>query len=185
MAQDIFLKINGIDGESQDSAHKNEIEVTNWGWRISQASNMHAGSGGGAGKATVDDLAFEHSQGPKTVQLSNLRLRLVPEKELTDAWIGLALTRVKTIRADGSIELDETLIPPVNGYGASTLLTSWLGKIHELTRMRANALAHRLRVTLPRLQTTKPFKAARKIGVSKSTSQNDRRGTFIAFGNSE
>lgn len=60
MAQDIFLKINGIDGESQDSAHKNEIEVTNWGWRISQASNMHAGSGGGAGKATVDDLAFEH-----------------------------------------------------------------------------------------------------------------------------
>jgi type VI secretion system secreted protein Hcp len=60
MAQDIFLKINGIDGESQDSFHKNEIEVTNWGWRISQASNMHAGSGGGAGKATVDDLAFEH-----------------------------------------------------------------------------------------------------------------------------
>lgn len=60
MAQDIFLKINGIDGESQDSAHKNEIEVMNWGWRISQESNMHAGSGGGAGKATVDDLAFEH-----------------------------------------------------------------------------------------------------------------------------
>lgn len=25
MAQDIFLKINGIDGESQDSSHKNEI----------------------------------------------------------------------------------------------------------------------------------------------------------------
>jgi type VI secretion system protein ImpJ len=84
------------------------------------------------------------AQGPKPVQLSNLRLRLVPEKELTAAWIGLALTRVKTIRADGSIELDETLIPPVNGYGASELLTSWLGKIHELTRLRANALAHRL-----------------------------------------
>jgi type VI secretion system protein ImpJ len=84
------------------------------------------------------------AQGPKTVQLSNLRLRLVPEKELTDAWIGLALTRVKTIRADGSIELDDTVIPPVNGYGASDLLTSWLAKIHELTRLRANALAQRL-----------------------------------------
>lgn len=84
------------------------------------------------------------AQGPKTVQLSNLRLRLVPEKELTDAWIGLALTRVKTIRADGSIELDDTLIPPVNGYGASALLTSWLAKIHDLTRLRANALAVRL-----------------------------------------
>src|SRR5690349_13848014 len=31
-------------------------------------------------------------QGFKTVQLSNLRLRLLPKKELTDAWIGLPLT---------------------------------------------------------------------------------------------
>lgn len=60
MAQDIFLKINGIDGESQDASHKKEIEVLNWGWRITQGSNMHAGWGGGAGKASVDDLAFEH-----------------------------------------------------------------------------------------------------------------------------
>jgi type VI secretion system secreted protein Hcp len=30
MAQDIFLKINGIDGESPDSAHKSEIEVLSW-----------------------------------------------------------------------------------------------------------------------------------------------------------
>ncbi|AOK55657.1 type VI secretion system baseplate subunit TssK [Burkholderia stagnalis] len=83
-------------------------------------------------------------QGPKTVQLSNLRLRLVPEKELTDGWIGLALTRVKTIRADASIELDDALIPPVSAYGASSQLTSWLARIHELTRLRANALALRL-----------------------------------------
>ena len=60
MAQDIFLKINGIDGESQDNAHKNEIEVLKWNWNISQESTMHAGSGGGAGKASVDDLKFDH-----------------------------------------------------------------------------------------------------------------------------
>ncbi|MCY1221512.1 Protein hcp1 [compost metagenome] len=60
MAQDIFLKINGIDGESQDSSHKNEIEVLAWDWSIEQQSTMHAGSGGGAGKATVSDLTFEH-----------------------------------------------------------------------------------------------------------------------------
>ncbi|MFK0380195.1 Hcp family type VI secretion system effector [Pandoraea sp. NPDC090278] len=60
MAQDIFLKINGIDGESHDNSHKNEIEVLNWGWAISQQSSMHSGSGGGAGKATVSDLSFEH-----------------------------------------------------------------------------------------------------------------------------
>ncbi|WPB55366.1 type VI secretion system tube protein Hcp [Xylophilus sp. GOD-11R] len=60
MAQDIFLKINGIDGESGDASHKNEIEVLNWTWRIAQESTMHAGSGGGAGKAKVEDLTFVH-----------------------------------------------------------------------------------------------------------------------------
>lgn len=60
MAQDIFLKIAGIEGESGDDKHKNEIEVNSWNWQISQNSNMHSGSGGGAGKATVNDLEFEH-----------------------------------------------------------------------------------------------------------------------------
>jgi type VI secretion system secreted protein Hcp len=60
MAQDIFLKIQGIDGESQDASHKNEIEVLGWNWEMTQTSNMHAGSGGGAGKATVKDLTFLH-----------------------------------------------------------------------------------------------------------------------------
>lgn len=60
MAQDMFLKINGIDGESLDNDHKNEIEVLNWRWYIHQESNMHTGSGGGAGKATVEDFEFEH-----------------------------------------------------------------------------------------------------------------------------
>jgi type VI secretion system secreted protein Hcp len=60
MAQDIFLKIDGINGESLDDKHKDEIEVLNWDWEIIQESSMHAGSGGGAGKATVADLTFEH-----------------------------------------------------------------------------------------------------------------------------
>ena len=60
MAQDIFIKIAGIEGESGDDKHKNEIEISNWNWEIRQDANMHSGSGGGAGKATVDDLTFEH-----------------------------------------------------------------------------------------------------------------------------
>ncbi|MET1531217.1 Hcp family type VI secretion system effector [Burkholderia sola] len=60
MAHDIFLKINGIDGESKDATHHDEIEVLSWSWNVSQQSNMHLGSGGGAGRATVDDLQFEH-----------------------------------------------------------------------------------------------------------------------------
>ena len=60
MAQDIFIKIAGIEGESGDDKHKNEIEVSNWAWEIRQDTNMHSGSGGGAGKATVEDLTFDH-----------------------------------------------------------------------------------------------------------------------------
>ncbi|ALL68701.1 putative cytoplasmic protein USSDB7A [Paraburkholderia caribensis MBA4] len=60
MSQDMFIKINGIDGESQDAGHVNEIEVLGWTWEVKQNSTMHSGSGGGAGKATVSDLSFVH-----------------------------------------------------------------------------------------------------------------------------
>ncbi|WP_176207530.1 type VI secretion system tube protein Hcp, partial [Salmonella enterica] len=46
MSYDIFLKIDGIDGESMDDKHKNEIEVLSWRWNIHQESTMHAGSSG-------------------------------------------------------------------------------------------------------------------------------------------
>jgi len=84
-------------------------------------------------------------QGAKLVQLSQLRMRLLPEKELTDGWMGLALTRVAALRPDGSVSLHtETHIPPVNSYGAAPLIVDWLGKPYALMRLRAEALAKRL-----------------------------------------
>jgi len=84
-------------------------------------------------------------QGPKPVQLANLRLRLLPEKELTRSWIGIALARVKSLQADGAVTLHgNEHIPPVAGYGASPLLREWALQLHGLTRLRADALAARL-----------------------------------------
>ncbi|MFP3557792.1 type VI secretion system tube protein Hcp [Paraburkholderia sp. SIMBA_049] len=60
MPQDIFIKIKGIDGESQDASHRDEIEVIGWRWKVTQQSAMHSGSGGGASKAAVSDLEFTH-----------------------------------------------------------------------------------------------------------------------------
>ena len=60
MAQDIFLKLDGVDGESQDGSHKDEIELLSWNWDMTQSGAMHSGSGGGAGKAQVGDLQFHH-----------------------------------------------------------------------------------------------------------------------------
>jgi type VI secretion system secreted protein Hcp len=56
MAVDMFLKIEGIKGESADHKHKDEIEVLSWSWGMSQTGTTHMGSGGGAGKANVQDL---------------------------------------------------------------------------------------------------------------------------------
>ncbi|MBZ5795285.1 Hcp family type VI secretion system effector [Burkholderia sp. LMG 32019] len=57
---DMFVKIDGISGESQDEFHRDEIQVDGWRWKISQQSSMLSGSGGGAGKATINDLEFIH-----------------------------------------------------------------------------------------------------------------------------
>lgn len=57
---DIFLKIVGISGEAQDSVHRGEIELISWQWDMTQQSSMMSGSGGGAGKATINDLKFIH-----------------------------------------------------------------------------------------------------------------------------
>jgi type VI secretion system secreted protein Hcp len=58
MAVDMFLKIEGIDGESKDKSHKNEIDVLSWSWGASQSGTMHLGGGGGAGKVNVQDLTI-------------------------------------------------------------------------------------------------------------------------------
>lgn len=62
MAQvDYFLKIDGIDGESADAKHKNEIELQSWTFGATQSGTMHSGGGGGAGKVSVEDLHFVSS----------------------------------------------------------------------------------------------------------------------------
>lgn len=60
MAVDMFLKLGGIDGESQDATHKNEIDILAWSWGASQSGTTHMGKGGGGGKVNVQDLSFTH-----------------------------------------------------------------------------------------------------------------------------
>lgn len=70
MTQDIFIKIDGITGESQDAIHEDEIDVLTWRWQVSQSSSMLSGSGGGAAKATVSDLEFTHALDRATPNLA-------------------------------------------------------------------------------------------------------------------
>ena len=57
-AVDYFLKLDGIEGESHDSKHKNEIDVQSWSWGESQSGTGAAGGGSGAGKVSMQDFHF-------------------------------------------------------------------------------------------------------------------------------
>ena len=56
MALDIFMRIDGITGESKDAHHKNWIDVHNFTWGASQPNTLTTGGGGGAGKVNFQDL---------------------------------------------------------------------------------------------------------------------------------
>ncbi len=58
MATDMFLRLGDIKGESKDQAHRDEIEISKWGWGMAQTGSMHSGGGGGAGKVNIDNLTL-------------------------------------------------------------------------------------------------------------------------------
>ena len=58
MATDFLLELDGIKGESSDSKLKDTIELESFSWGVSNAGSHSSGGGGGAGKATFQDLHF-------------------------------------------------------------------------------------------------------------------------------
>jgi type VI secretion system secreted protein Hcp len=66
-AVDYFIKIDGIDGESTDAKHKNEIDVMWYAWDVEQKGGG-VGAGLGAGKAKLADFELRtrvNKAGPK------------------------------------------------------------------------------------------------------------------------
>lgn len=73
MAVDMFLSINDkeIKGEAQDKEHKDEMDILAWSWGLSQSGSFHHGGGGGAGKASFQDISIT-----KWVDLASTQLAL-------------------------------------------------------------------------------------------------------------
>jgi len=59
MAIDMFLKVDGVTGESKDSNHNGWTDITSFTWGSSQPGNMAVGGGGGAGKVNFNDLSVD------------------------------------------------------------------------------------------------------------------------------
>ena len=62
MAVDLFLKIDGIDGECTKKGHENEIDIMSFAFGAVQHGSFHTGgTGGGSGKAEITDVAVSKS----------------------------------------------------------------------------------------------------------------------------
>lgn len=84
-AVDMFLKIDGVPGESVDDKHAGEIDVLAWSWNISQSSDLAAGGGAGAARPQLRDLKVIKYADAATAALTSNALvgRVSPTATLT------------------------------------------------------------------------------------------------------
>jgi type VI secretion system secreted protein Hcp len=55
---DYFLKLDGIQGESKDSKHTNEIQIQSWSVGATNRGSAGVGGGMGSGKVDIADITF-------------------------------------------------------------------------------------------------------------------------------
>lgn len=58
MATDYFLKLDGIEGESSQKGHENQIDLLSWSWGESNSGSSSDGGGSGSGKVNMQDFSF-------------------------------------------------------------------------------------------------------------------------------
>jgi type VI secretion system secreted protein Hcp len=110
----MFLKLDGIKGESTDAKHGTEIDVLAWSWGVSNSGNSHFGGGSGAGKANVQDLSFTKyvdaatpnlvlkAMGGDHIKTANLVVRKAGGKQIEYLKIDLEQVLVTSVSTGGS-----------------------------------------------------------------------------------
>jgi type VI secretion system protein ImpJ len=97
--------------------------------------------------ATAEHEAIDTNAGYQSsamVPIGRLRLRLALEHESRAGFASVGLARIVEVRADKSIVLDESYIPPVMNCAASGVLAGFLSQLQGLLHHRAEALAGRV-----------------------------------------
>lgn len=120
MAVDMFLKLDGIKGESADHKHKDEIHIESFSWGLSQTGAHGTGGGGGAGKVSVHDISIT-----KFVDKSSpsLMLHCCNGKHIKDGLITVRKAGEKPLEYL-KIKLEDILVSGVQHAGhGSDLLT--------------------------------------------------------------
>jgi type VI secretion system secreted protein Hcp len=68
-AVDMFLKLDGIKGESKDFKHKDEIHIESFSWGLNQQGGGGSAGGGGTGKVSVHDISITKAVDSSTPDL--------------------------------------------------------------------------------------------------------------------
>ena len=120
----MFLKLDGVKGESKDKAHTQEIDILSWSWGMSNSGSAHVGGGAGSGKVSVQDLSLtkylDSSSAPLMLSCCNgehfgsavLTVRKAGEKPLEYLTIKLqevVITSVTTGASGGDDRLTENV----------------------------------------------------------------------------
>lgn len=113
---DYFLKLDGVEGESQDDKHKGEIEVLSWSLGATNSGSFALGSGGGTSKVNVHDMHFT-----KYIDKSSPTLfkfcatgKHIPKGTLTVRKAGVKEGQVEYLK----VELNDVLISSVQTSGS-------------------------------------------------------------------
>ena len=121
MAVDMFLKLDGIKGESEDHKHKEEIHIESMSWGMTQSGAHGTGGGGGAGKVSVHDVSITKFLDKSTPALM---LHCCNGKHIKEGLITVRKAGEKPVEYL-KIKLFDILVSGVQeaGHGGGDLLT--------------------------------------------------------------
>jgi type VI secretion system secreted protein Hcp len=113
---DMFLKIDGIDGESSDFKHKGEIDVESFSWGVKQSGSLSTGGGGGAGQTQITDFNFV-----KHIDKASPKLALATATGQHFKFAELTVRRAARDQVEYlSYKLEDLLVSSVNVSGSGS-----------------------------------------------------------------
>ena len=118
-AVDYFLKIDGIKGESQDSKHKDEIDVISYSWGMAQQGTASKGGGMGAGKVVASDIKVRKEVDAASPKLFDACFtgKHIPSAQLTCRKAGGNAIEYWTIKLTDLLISSVHQAPPAFEYG--------------------------------------------------------------------
>jgi type VI secretion system secreted protein Hcp len=133
----LFLKIDGVDGDSKDKDHDKWIDILNWSWGAHHPSSMQMGGGTSGGSAQVEQIRIQAKTSSATATLCkflmegevktiNIHTTMKFKKE-EKTWVEVELINASISSLDQSHDSD--------GQGGNTSMDSIVISFEECKQL--------------------------------------------------